>query len=227
MEIQRELYSEVKDHLAAKEISMIVGPRQVGKTTLMLALRDELKKKGIQSLFLNLDIEADKQYFRSQEHLVQKIRLELGDQQGVVFIDEIQRKEDAGLFLKGIYDRNLPYQFVVSGSGSLELNEHIHESLAGRKRLFQLNPVSFYEFLQYKTNYQYLDRLEIFFQVERDKTNHFLNEYLNFGGYPRVVIEPKLSEKFKILDEIFQSYIEKDIALLLRINRFSHHPAFQ
>jgi hypothetical protein len=40
---------------------------------------------------------------------------------GVVFIDEIQRKQDAGLFLKGLYDQDLPWKFVVSGSGSLAL----------------------------------------------------------------------------------------------------------
>ena len=55
-----------------------------------------------------------------------------------VFIDEIQRREDAGLFLKGLYDLNLPYKFIVSGSGSIELKEKIHESLVGRKRVFEL-----------------------------------------------------------------------------------------
>ena len=55
-----------------------------------------------------------------------------------VFIDEIQRKENAGLFLKGIYDLDLPYKFILSGSGSLELKEKIQESLTGRKRLFEL-----------------------------------------------------------------------------------------
>jgi len=45
-----------------------------------------------------------------------------------------QRKEDAGLFLKGLYDLKLPYKFVVSGSGSLELKQRIHESLVGRKQ---------------------------------------------------------------------------------------------
>ena len=54
------------------------------------------------------------------------------------FIDKIQRREDAGLFLKGLYDLNLPYKFIVSGSGSIELKEKIHESLVGRKRVFDL-----------------------------------------------------------------------------------------
>ena len=76
----------------------------------------------------------------SQQSLVNKLRLELGDEFGVAFIDEIQRKENAGLFLKGLFDQGLPYKLVVSGSGSLELKEKIHESLVGRKRLLNCQP---------------------------------------------------------------------------------------
>lgn len=65
---------------------------------------------------------------------MRKIQLEVRKKKGTVFIDEIQRKENAGLFLKGLYDQDLPYKFIVSGSGSLELKEQIHESLVGRIR---------------------------------------------------------------------------------------------
>ena len=135
--IERTLFSELKDHLSKREISFIIGPRQAGKTTLMLLLEDYLKKKEERTVFLNLDIESDKQFFTSQANLIKKIKLEIGEKEGFVFIDEIQRKENAGIFLKGIYDMNLPYKFIVSGSGSVELKERIHESLTGRKRIFE------------------------------------------------------------------------------------------
>jgi len=214
--IKRDLFEEIKNHLSAKEISLIIGPRQVGKTTLMLLLKEHLEKKGEKTLFLNLDVEADKQYFVSQEALVRKINLEFGKDKGYVFIDEIQRKENAGLFLKGIYDLNLPYKFIVSGSGSLDLKEKIHESLVGRKRMFELYPVSFKEFVNFKTNYRYEESLEKFFEVEKVKTESLLNEYLNFGGYPRVVLEEKLSEKVRIIDEIYRSYLDKDVSYLIK-----------
>ncbi|MDP8216192.1 MAG: AAA family ATPase, partial [Candidatus Kaelpia imicola] len=137
--IQRDLFSDLKDHLFKKEISFIIGPRQAGKTTLMLLLKNYLEKEGERTLFLNLDVETDKQFFISQENLIAKIKLELGEDRGFVFIDEIQRKKDAGIFLKGIYDQNLPYKLIVSGSGSVELKEKIHESLLGRKREFLLS----------------------------------------------------------------------------------------
>ncbi len=114
-----------------------------------------------------------KDFFSTQEKLLNKIRLELGTEKGFVFIDEIQRKENAGLFLKGIYDMGLPYKFIISGSGSIELKEKIHESLAGRKRLFELSTVTFMEFVDFRTDYHYSNRISEFFNIETPKTLFF------------------------------------------------------
>lgn len=217
--IKRVIFDELKDHLEKKEITLITGPRQAGKTTVMLLLKRYLEAQDARTVFLNLDIEADKYHFDSQEKLLRKVELEIGKSNGYVFIDEIQRKENAGVFLKGLYDMDLPYKFIVSGSGSLELKEKIHESLAGRKRLFELNPVSFEEFVNFKTDYRYDGKLQSFFIIEPEKTNQFLDEYLNFGGYPRVILEETLIEKRNIINEIFRSYLEKDISYLLRVEK--------
>ena len=100
--IKRTLFSELVDHLPQKEMSLIIGPRQAGKTTLMEMLREYLDKSDERTLFLNLDIEWDRPHFDSQAALIKKIELEIGRQHGYVFIDEIQRKDDAGIFLKGL-----------------------------------------------------------------------------------------------------------------------------
>jgi len=89
---------------------------------LMLLVQKYLKKQGTKTLFLSLDFEADQQFFTSQNNLIHKIELEIGKTKGYVFIDEIQPKKNAGLFLKGLYDLNLPYKFIVSASGSQFLN---------------------------------------------------------------------------------------------------------
>ncbi len=217
--IQRTLLQEVARHLSKKEISLIVGARQVGKTTLMTVLQESLDKRGERTLFLSLDFEEDRRHFVSQGALLRKVELELGKKRGYVFIDEIQRKENAGLFLKGLYDRNLPYKWIVSGSGSLELKEKIHESLTGRKRLFELSPLSFGEFVNFKTGYAYDANLSAFFSTEQEKSEELLTEYLNFGGYPRVVLEETMREKRNIIAEIFRSYLEKDISYLLRVEK--------
>ncbi len=216
--ITRKKLTELKDHLENKEITLLVGTRQAGKTTLLRVLEGELRKSGRKTLFLNLDIEADNAHFKTQEGLLQKIRLEIGDS-GFVFIDEIQRKENAGIFLKGIYDQDLPYKFIVSGSGSLELKEKIHESLAGRKRMMELSTISFEEFVNFRTGYQYEDKLHDFFQLDHQRATLLLEEYLSFGGYPQVVLSDRIEEKTKLINEIYQSYLEKDIRFLLDIKK--------
>ncbi len=217
--IKRKLINELRKHIKKPEITLIVGPRQAGKTTIMKALEEELRKAGERTLFLNLDIEYDKEHFKSQASLLRRIKLEFGENRGIVFIDEIQRKEDAGVFLKGIYDMGLPYKFIVSGSGSVELKERIHESLTGRKRIFELLTLSFEEFFNYKTAYKYENNLVEYFEVEKTKAMSLFEEYLNFGGYPRVVLEEELSEKLSLINEIYQSYIERDIYYLLKIQK--------
>ena len=217
--IKRKLLNELRAHLKDDEITVITGPRQVGKTTLMRILMEELIKDGQPVLFFNLDFEADSIYFQSQQHLVNKIKLEFGQKRGYVFIDEIQRKENAGIFLKGIYDRKFPYKFIVSGSGSLELKEKIQESLSGRKRLFELYPVSFEEFIHYRTNYKYEDNFADFIQIESKKIDFYLIEYLNFGGYPGVITKEREQDKRILMEEIFHSYVERDLVYWLRIDR--------
>jgi len=217
--IKRDLLDDLESHLKQQEITLITGPRQAGKTTLMLLLEQNLKKDGIPTLFFNLDWESDRQYFETQDGFIRKIRLEVGSREAVVFVDEIQRKQNAGLFLKGVYDSRLPYKFVVSGSGSLELKEKIHESLAGRKRIFDLGTVSFPEFVRFKTAYRYENRLKEFFEVEKEQTQALLEEYLSFGGYPKVVLAETAKEKRIIIDEIFQSYLEKDLSYLLGLKK--------
>ncbi|MEK7127437.1 MAG: ATP-binding protein [Patescibacteria group bacterium] len=216
--IKRTLLPKLIAHLDNPEISLIVGPRQAGKTTLMGLLIDHLKSQGKNSLFLNYDLDSDRPYFKSQTDLVGKIRLEIGNT-GYVFLDEIQRKDNAGLFLKGLSDMNLPYKFVVSGSGSLELKEKIAESLAGRKRIFTLNPLSFEEFINFKTQYHYEEKLVDYLKTDPEGGQKLLKEYLSFGGYPKVVTFETTEEKLEAIKDIFESYLEKDILGLLNLKR--------
>ncbi len=219
MYIKRSVLPSLIGHLDNDEISLLVGPRQSGKTTLMLELIEKLKSEGKKYIYLNLDIEKDNIYFVSQSKLLEKIKSILGNEKGYVFIDEIQKKENAGIFLKGIYDMKLPYKFVVTGSGSIELKEKIYESLAGRKRVFEISPLSFEEFVNYKTEYLYEGKLDEFFRINESTGIELLNEYMMFGGYPKVVINDTFEEKRLVLEDIFKSFIEKDIQVLLKVEK--------
>ena len=216
--IKRYLLPKLIQHLANPEISLIIGPRQSGKTTLMRLLIDHLASQGKRSVFLNYDLEKDKPFFKTQADLLTKIKLEIGEG-GYVFLDEIQGKENAGLFLKGLSDMKLPYKFVVSGSGSLELKEKIFESLAGRKRVFTLYPLRFFEFLDFKTAYAYEQKLPRYLRVEKAAGEKYLAEYLSFGGYPKVVLADTKDDKEAAITDIYESYLSRDIASLLRLKK--------
>jgi predicted AAA+ superfamily ATPase len=219
MKIHRIILDQLSAHLSRKEITLITGPRQAGKTTLMKELVGETSRSGGRILFLDLDFEQDKRHFESQNSLIDRIRLEFGDEKGTVFIDEIQRKKDAGIFLKGIYDRNLPVKFVVTGSGSLELQEKIHESLLGRKRIFEILPVSFFESADYQTEYRYTTKMDEFFRLEPERYRRMLEEYMNYGGYPNVLLEATHQERLNVINEITSTYISRDIVSLLGVDQ--------
>ncbi len=215
--IKRDNYNLILDSLKKKEIDILIGARQVGKTTLLQEILKDLSHANQQVLYFNLDIENDARYFDSQQKLLSRIQLEFGNNPAYIFIDEIQQKQDAGRFLKGLYDMNLPYKFLVTGSGSLELKEKVGEALTGRKQLINMDTVSFKEFVDYKCNYKYSNRLEAFFTLETEKTQSFLNEYLIYGGYPKIVTSKVISDKKDIMNEVFSSYLSKDISYLLGV----------
>ncbi len=219
MEIQRDLISQVRDHLQQKEITLLIGPRQAGKTTLLRELSDDLRRQGYPCLFFNLDIDTEAPFFTSQQTLVDRVKAEFGNQKGYIFIDEVQRIVNAGIFLKGIFDRQLPWKWIATGSGSLELKEKIAESLVGRKRNFYLLTVSVWEYIHYKTGGRYGNQLSTILAIDIALENQLLMEFLRFGGYPRVVTADTLQEKKALLSEIFQGYIERDIQILLRLEK--------
>lgn len=222
--IFRQVYFQLLQHLDKQEITLLLGPRQAGKTTLIKKLQEELKQKNQPTLLLNLDIIEDRYFFTSQHTLLDFIEKKAG-KKVYVFIDEISRLEDAGLFLKGLYDLGSKHKFVVTGSGSLELKEEVIEPLTGRKKTFYCFPLSFTEFAAYKLGVSSKTWDQIYSDVTKILiTQPFVrqritNEYLNFGGYPRVALATTEQEKTEILREIYTSYLEKDIGLLLKVEK--------
>ena len=218
MEISRFIQSELTEHLGKEEITLLIGPRQAGKTTLLRSIADQLIQNGATCLFFNLDIDTDAQHFTSQQRFIERVEALSAGKRAYVFIDEVQRIENAGLFLKGIYDRLLPHKWIATGSGSLELKEKIAESLAGRKRNFLLFPISAGEFLSYRLSTN-LSQSVAQIRTDAFAEERLLIEYLQYGGYPKVLTAADNQEKGRVLAEIFQSYVERDLQLLLRLEK--------
>lgn len=221
--IKREIFDELSAHVLKKEVTVITGPRQTGKTTLIYQLKDWLiEKKKIppsQIKFFNLDLITDLEGLDGQEEFIKFIKEELRRGKFLyIFIDEIQRLENPGKFLKGIYDLNLPVKLIVTGSSSLEIKSRIFESLAGRKRVFNIWPFSFKEYLRVCAP-ELLDLIDErnISHINKKKILEHLYDFTIFGGYPRVAFAQNKDEKIKIISEIYSSYVEKDIVGFMNI----------
>jgi hypothetical protein len=223
----RQLLNEVIAWLDDPDIIVIVGSRQVGKTTLIYQIIEYLFSRNTlpeDIFYFNLDDLNLWEFFKAPAEFLSFIEL---NQKGraYIFIDEVQRLENPGIFLKYIQDLRRNLKLVVSGSSSLEIQSKISESLTGRKQLFQLHPFSFGEFIAAKSMdfpttaeklviddrtslLAALAKLQGIYQSTLEK---WLAEYLTYGGYPRVALEANPRRKIAHLKEIFTSYLQKDV----------------
>jgi predicted AAA+ superfamily ATPase len=136
--IQRNLFSSIEKRFFKEKVILVIGPRQVGKTTLINAL---LKDK--EHLFLNGDDPATRDVLQDISTI--KLKALIGKHQ-YIFIDEAQRIPNIGITLKLINDQFKKVQLLVSGSSTLEINNKTQEPLTGRKFEYHLFPISWEEF---------------------------------------------------------------------------------
>jgi hypothetical protein len=88
-----------------------------------------------------------------------------------------------------------------------------------RSWFFEVSTLSLPELVDFRTGYRFSDHLQEFSEADPQRFHSILLEYLSFGGYPRVVIEDEEQEKLALIDEIFSSYLERDIVALLRVEK--------
>lgn len=212
MSIIRNVTIRSKRFLDTDEILLFIGARQAGKTTILKQLQDYLKSEGNVCYFINLE---DPDYLellnKSPKNLFKLFTLDL-KKRNFIFIDEVQYLKNPSNFLKYIYDEHKGrIKLLVSGSSAFYIDRKFKDSLAGRKKIFNVHTLSFREFLRFKKE----DELsEIDFEnislSDKEKISNYYREYMIFGGYPKVVLS-SLEEKEDTLREIAYSYIKKDI----------------
>ncbi len=213
MYFERKLLAKMKKHLKQDEITIVTGARQVGKTTLMKQLQDSLDKDGKSTMFLNLEILETLEVLNKNPENIWQFVEKNGEKQ-YVFLDEIQYLKNPSNFLKHLYDEYKgTLKLIVSGSSAFYIDQKFTDSLAGRKRLFVLRSLSFPEFLIFKGLDKLAGKIEKkskLLMADGENVRHLYEEYILYGGYPRVVLAPK-PEKEEILREIINSYLKKDI----------------
>ncbi|MBU1255673.1 ATP-binding protein [Patescibacteria group bacterium] len=222
--IKRDIFNRVIDHLQAKEMTVIIGPRQVGKTTLLEQIQDYLigkKKINHKALFyFNLDITKNLALFSKQENVINFIKDRKRKNEKIyLFIDEVQRIKNAGVFLKGIYDLKLGVKFVLTGSSSLEIKSKIQEALTGRKQIFKLMPLSLAEYVVYKNPeiFKIIQKQKLISDYDFSEWQKLVSDFAVYGGYPRIATEENINKKIELIEELYNSYLDKDIINFLKI----------
>ncbi|GHU94490.1 ATPase [Bacteroidia bacterium] len=197
MSVNRTLLQSIKGRFYKGKAIILIGPRQVGKTTLLRQLvADELPET---ILLLNCD-EPD------VRHLLENVTsTELKNLIGtkrIILIDEAQRVENIGITLKLMIDNIANVQLIVTGSSAFEINNKINEPLTGRKFEYHLYPFSTAELIAYSSSIE---------------ENRLLERRLIYGMYPDVVNHP--SDANDLLIQLINSYLFKDILMYKDIRR--------
>lgn len=214
---QRMFYLEkLRGYLKMPEIVALTGVRRSGKSTIILQLIDGLIKDGISpqnTLYINFEepnFSAD-----LNSSFLGKIfdsYLEFYNPSGRIylFLDEVQLVSDWEKFVAALYDRKANVKIFITGSSSKLLKGEISTLLSGRYISEIIYPLSFSEFLDFKN----IKRDPL---IKSPKLLNALREFMEFGGFPRIVMEKEEYNKKIILSEYFNSILERDIILRHKI----------
>lgn len=217
---KRKLIKKILNYLGSKEAIVIYGSRQVGKTTLLKYLMQNHLKENV--FYLDLELQSLLDLCnKGPEATYEYLRQKGADEKKKVYliIDEIQYLKDPTNFIKITHDHYPNIKLIVSGSSTLEIKKKFKESLSGRTVDFHLFPLSFEEFLEFKNKT---------FKLKKENTETINNElvflaeeYIKFGGYPKIVLEKEEGKKQAYLSQIINTYIRKDIRDIGNIRNIS------
>jgi len=202
MYIQRQAEEIAQNKLKNNKILLILGARQVGKTTLIKHIL-----QGKKALFLNLDITVDKDRFLALSALPPQEAIK-NINADYLIIDEAQRLSETSRIVKGWYDFGVPFKIILLGSSSLNLLNQAAESLTGRNEKIFLSPLTFKEVVA--SNSWYIPSLS-WTEINKNfiaTIQSSLMLSLAYGNYPEVVVS---ADKENILASLASDYLWKDI----------------
>jgi uncharacterized protein len=213
----RKIYPQLEKHLEVEEVTVITGMRRTGKTISMKHLMEKIASKN--KLYLDLERSDNREIFKQKNYdTILESFVQLGldkTQKAYVFLDEIQLVKNIPSVIKYLCD-TYAIKFIVTGSSSYYLKNLFSESLSGRKKIFELYPLDFSEFLVFKEiphkNENFSDKF--FNPAQYARLNGYYEEYLTYGGFPKVVLTREVSRKKDLLFDILDSYINIDIKAL-------------
>lgn len=214
-------------NFAVRRATVLLGPRRVGKTVMVRQLIADLINVGTDPrcilyasidapIYLGLPLEQFLTLLPSKENSCQR----------VVIFDEIQYLRNWETHLKDLVDTYPDVKFIATGSAAAALQLKSRESGAGRFSDFMLPPLTFYEFLTFTGEDEALIQVvelpqnrRAYFPRDIDSLNSRFIDYLNFGGYPEVVLNPAIRanpDQF-VRNDIIDKVLLKDLPSLYGI----------
>ena len=234
--LHRDIMDQLEKYEDRREIIVIKGPRQAGKTTIMKNIEQNMEgNKG----FINFENAATRKEF--EESPIAFVKSFGANGKLTIFMDEVQKLDKGGEKLKLLFDEIDGLKIYASGSSSLELRSNVLHALAGRALIFELLTFSFGEFLGSRDKGLYEVYSELHASVARFIKDGgkpappalslglagYLKDYLVYGGYPEVVKESKDTEiREKLITDIFNLYMDKDAVSFFDIREANKFMAF-
>lgn len=191
--INRQLKDKIIKALQNVPIVAILGPRQVGKTTLAFEISSSHEEK--ESSYLDLELDSDMNKLQDAESYLKRFENTL------LIIDEVQRKPDLFPNMRGLVDMRRRAgekagQFLLLGSASRDVLQLSSETLAGRIRYIELTPFNV---------------IEIF---NEDKLGFNVEKLWFRGGFPGSFLASDAEESWEWLNDFISTYVERDIPMM-------------
>jgi len=213
----RKIYKQFLAHAQTPLVTVLTGMRRTGKTTLIQQLLLDLPNQN--SLYMDLQRPDNRELFEQKNYeAIRESFIAQGlsaNKPMIVALDEMQLAPDSASAIKYLLDHH-KIKFIVTGSSSYYLKNLFSESLSGRKKLFELHPLDFGEFLTFKEiSFSPTDwKKGTFNTSEYNRLSSYYEEYIRFGGFPQVALAQSESQKRDLLLDIMSSYVNIDIRSL-------------
>lgn len=217
---QRSITAQLEKELDKKETTVITGMRQVGKTTLLKHLFSKITT--VNKVLLDFENPLHRKAFEEENYDAVWNNLAAfgitNKEKAYILLDEIQNLPQVSTVIKYLHDHS-DVKFIVTGSSSYYLKNLFPESQSGRKLVFELFPLTFREFLIFKnmtkaTPVSFEDKALQKNKISYERFIPLYKEYVEFGGFPKIVLEENQERKRRLLNEIFTSYFEHDVKTL-------------
>lgn len=216
----RLIFPRLEKELITKENIVITGMRRVGKTTALEHLFSLVKTSN--KVMLDLENPLHRKIFETDNfdaiwNNLAEFKITNKDR-AFILLDEIQNLPIISRVVKYLSD-HWDVKFILTGSSSFYLKNLFPQSMAGRKIIFEMFPLNFSEFLVFKgferkEAVTFSEKAAQKNQISYERLIPYYNEFMEYGGFPKVVLEADPDRKKTLLLEIFTSYFEQDVKTL-------------